>query len=61
MKEPQKPNVKQQMEQMKQKEQQMQKYSRMHDINRRLLAEDMDSILLMDGPSSLRPWHIPFE
>ena len=42
-------------------EQQKQKYSRLNDINRRLLAEDMDAVLLMREPSHLHHWHIPFE
>jgi hypothetical protein len=42
-------------------DQQKQKYSRLNDINRRLLAEDMDAILLMHEPTNLHHWHIPFE
>jgi len=42
-------------------DQQKLKYSRLEDINRRLLAEDMDSLFLMNEPSRLTSWHIPFE
>ncbi|MBN2375362.1 MAG: hypothetical protein JXD22_03105 [Sedimentisphaerales bacterium] len=38
-------------------EQQIQKYSRVSDMNRRMLAEDVDAIMLLDEPSSLSWWH----
>lgn len=37
---------------------QIRKYSRIAEINRRLLAEDIDRILLLDKPSSLSRWPI---
>ena len=43
------------------KEQQVRKYDRISDINRRLLMEDIDAILLLDEPSGLTDWYIPFE
>ncbi len=39
-------------------DQQIRKYSRVADVNRRLLTEDMDVILLLDKPSTLTNWHI---
>ena len=39
-------------------EQQIQKYSRISDMNRRMLAEDVDALLLLDEPSSLSWWHV---
>jgi len=39
-------------------DQQIKKYGRIADMNRRLLAEDMDSLLLLDQPSSLTRYHI---
>ena len=39
-------------------EQQVQKYSRMSDLNRRMLAEDIDAILLLDQHSNLSWWHV---
>jgi len=41
------------------KEQQIRKYSRIADLNRRMLAEDIDALLLLDEPSSLTQWHVP--
>lgn len=38
-------------------EQQVRKYSRISDVNRRLLAEDVDAIFLLDRPSRLTHWH----
>ena len=38
-------------------EQQIRKYSRIADINRRMFAEDMDAIFLLDRPSDLTHWH----
>lgn len=40
------------------KEQQIQKYSRMSDINRRLLAEDIDAIFMLDKSTQLTSWHM---
>lgn len=40
------------------KEEQIRKYSRISDLNRRMLAEDMDAILLLDRPSSLTRWNV---
>jgi hypothetical protein len=42
-------------------DQQIRKYSRISDINRRMLAEDVDTILLLDAPSSLTHWQVPKE
>jgi hypothetical protein len=42
-------------------EQQFRKYSRMSDINRRLLVEDIDAILLLDRSTQLTPWHMRTE
>ena len=39
--------------------QQNEKYSRIADLNRRMFAEDIDAILLLDQPSDLTRWHIP--
>ena len=39
-------------------EQQIQKYSRISDMNRRMLTEDVDAILLLNEPSSLSWWHV---
>ena len=43
------------------KEQQARKHDRVTDINMRLLAEDFDAIMLLDKPSALSKWHVPFE
>ncbi len=43
------------------KEQQIRKYSRMSDINRRLLAEDIDAIFLLDRSTQLTRWHMRTE
>ena len=40
------------------KEQQIRKYSRISNVNRRLLAEDSDRFFLLDRPSRLTPWHM---
>jgi len=39
-------------------DQQMEHYNRVAEINRRILAEDIDAILLLDRPSHLSRWHI---
>ena len=39
-------------------DQQVRKYSRVSDLNRRMLAEDLDKILLLDRPSRLTEWHV---
>jgi len=39
-------------------EMQIRKYSRIAEINRRLLAEDIDAILLLDQPSRLTQWPV---
>lgn len=39
-------------------EQQITKYSRIAELNRRMLAEDVDAILLLDRPSILTPWYV---
>ena len=39
-------------------EQQITKYSRISELNRRMLAEDVDAILLLDRPSILTPWYV---
>jgi hypothetical protein len=39
-------------------EQQIRKYSRIADLNRRMLADDVDAILLLDRPSNLSQWHV---
>jgi len=43
------------------KEGQIRKYSRMSDINRRLLSEDIDAILLFDKSTQLSRWHLRTE
>ena len=43
------------------KDQQYRRYSRLADLNKRLLAEDIDSFFLLDKPSSLTHWYIQFE
>jgi hypothetical protein len=40
------------------KEQQIRKYSHVSDFNRRMLAEDIDYLLLLDRPSMLSSWNI---
>ena len=40
------------------REQQITKYSRISDLNRRMLNEDLDRIFLLDRPSSLSRWHV---
>ncbi len=40
------------------KEQQYRKYSRIADINRRMMGHDIDALLLLDKPSSLTHYHI---
>jgi len=42
-------------------EQQIRKYSRMSEINRRLLVEDIDAILLLDKSTQLSRWHLRTE
>ena len=42
-------------------DQQSRRYSRLADLHKRLLAEDIDSFFLLDKPSSLTHWHIQFE
>ena len=42
-------------------EEQIRKYSRMSEINRRLLAEDIDTILLLDRSTQLSRWHLRSE
>ena len=39
-------------------EQQIQKYSRISDLNRRMLTEDVDALLLLDQPSNLSWYHV---
>lgn len=43
------------------KEQQIRKYSRMSEINRRLLVEDIDTLLLLDRSTQLSRWHLRTE
>lgn len=43
------------------KDEQIRKYSRMSDINSRLLAEDIDAILLLDQSTRLSRWHLRTE
>ncbi|MBN1844768.1 MAG: hypothetical protein JW810_03730 [Sedimentisphaerales bacterium] len=38
--------------------QQIRKYSHISEVNRRLLAEDIDKYLLLDKPSRLTRWYI---
>ena len=38
-------------------EQQIRRYSRIADVNRRLFAEDMNTIFLLNEPSHLTDWH----
>jgi len=40
------------------KEQQVRKYSRISDMNRRMLADDIDAVFLLDKPSQLTRWHV---
>ncbi|MBN1766394.1 MAG: hypothetical protein JW860_14140 [Sedimentisphaerales bacterium] len=40
------------------KEMQMRRFSRVSDLNRRMMAEDMEAVLLLDKPSSLSRWQI---
>ena len=40
------------------KQQQIRKYSRISDLNRRMLVEDLDKIILLDRPSRLSEWHV---
>ena len=42
-------------------DQQRRRYSRLTDLHKRLLAEDIDSVFLLDQPSSLTHWYIQFE
>ena len=42
-------------------DQQKRRVSRITDINRRLLAEDVEALLLLEQPSSLTQWHVPFD
>ena len=39
-------------------EQQIRKYSRISDLNRRMMADDFDKIMLLDRPSRLSEWHM---
>ena len=39
-------------------EQQVRQYSKMSELNRRMLAEDIDHILLLERPSRLSQWHV---
>ncbi|MCF7958345.1 MAG: hypothetical protein K9M57_07855 [Phycisphaerae bacterium] len=40
------------------REEQIQKYSRMAELNRMMIAEDIDKYLFMERPSRLSEWHI---
>ena len=40
------------------KEMQIRKYSRISDLNRRMLHEDVEAIMLLDRPSNLSRWHV---
>ena len=42
-------------------EEQVRKYSRIAETNRRMLAEDIDAIFLLDRGTSLSPWHLRYE
>jgi hypothetical protein len=42
-------------------DQEIRNYSLVADLNRRMLTEDVDSMLLLDKPSSLNKWHVPAE
>jgi len=42
-------------------DQQYRHHSRLEDLHERLLAEDVDSVLLLDRPSRLTHWNIAFE
>ena len=39
-------------------QQKIQNYSRISDLNRRMLAEDMDTFWLLDRPSNLTQWYV---
>ncbi len=39
-------------------EEQVQKYSRMGELGRHMITEDLDKYMLMDRPSRLSEWHI---
>ncbi len=43
------------------KQQEIRRYSRISELNRRMMNEDLDAIFLLDRPSSLTPWHVPLE
>jgi len=43
----------------KDEEQNTHKYSRVSEINRRMLAEDIERLLLLDKPSTLSPDAVP--
>ena len=40
-------------------EQNVQKYSRIADLNRRMLAQDFETFWLLDKPSSLTRYYVP--
>ena len=40
------------------KEQQIQKYSRISELNRRMLGDDIDAYMMMDRPSRLSRMHV---
>lgn len=39
-------------------QQNIRRYSRIADLNRRMLTDDMDALLLLDRPSMLSDWYI---
>ena len=39
-------------------EQQVRQYSKMSELNRRMLAEDIDHLLLLERPTRLSQWHV---
>jgi hypothetical protein len=43
------------------REAKIRKYSRISEINRRMLADDFEGTLMLDRPSSLSRWHIRTE
>jgi hypothetical protein len=40
-------------------DQQIRKYSRISEMNRRMMADDLDALLLLDRGSNLTPWYRP--
>jgi hypothetical protein len=41
------------------KEEKIRRFSRIAELNSRMLVSDLDTYLLLDKPSSLSHWHMP--